>query len=991
MKRIIYCLCSFVLLFASFDAAARQSSFPRASRDSISAVLSRIVRREVLGGYVEVEFVRERGKILEVKASTALSYYPFREDNLRAIYDSVRARLPREYASCRLEIYSGKHLIDDLVPMMYRRRSDERRFTNPCSRQLVERSRTAGRPAAGLAGRHIAMWQSHGRYFDQRENQWRWQRSRLWETVEDLYTQGYVLPYLVPMLENAGATVLLPRERDLSKVEIIVDNDPGVDAGTRYREHGREKWDDAGVGFAHIREEYLTGQNPFTEGTARSVATTTREQPTAAAVWGAAIPERGRYGIYVSYKTLDDSSEDAHYTVCHLGGRTQFTVNQRMGGGMWVYLGEFDLPAGDCDTVVMLDNRSSHKGARVTADAVKIGGGMGNVARTVSAENRTTDIDYVAETSGYPRFCEGARYWLQWSGFPEDVYTPKENRDDYRDDYMSRAHWVNALMGGSERLPDKSGKSIPVDLAFAFHSDAGVRLNDDIIGTLGIYCTQDNEGRFEGGASRMRSRDLTDAVMSQIVGDIRALYEPSWSRRGMWDRAYYEARVPNVPTMLLELLSHQNFADMRYGLDPRFRFTVCRAIYKAMLRYLSFQYSKPYVVQPLPVAGFRAELTGDDEVELSWRAVEDRLEPTAVPTAYIVYTRIDDGGFDDGRRTESTCVRFKQHPDHIYSYRVTAVNDGGESFPSQTLAACRVSGERGRAMIVNGFDRVSAPMSVQGDSIAGFYNRYDEGVPYMRDISFIGEQHNFDRSLSKSDNDNYALGSSYNDYETEIIAGNTFDYAALHGRSIVRAGYSFSSSSREAVESGEVDLTRYDIVDLILGKQRSTSVGRGTSGYAFKTFTAELQQALRGYTDRGGALFVSGAFVATDLWHSPEATESDRDFACGVLHYSFGGNMATRRGEVRTVPSRFAARRSDMRFATCLNDSIYRVESPDVLLPTGKGAFTALRYTANNQGAGVAYIGKYRTFVVGFPFETITDAQTRDRFMSQVLRFLTEK
>lgn len=974
----------------SLEASAQQSDFPRASRDSISAVLSRIVRREVLGGYVSVESVRERGRILEVKASTALSYYPFREDNLRALYDSVRVRLPKEYADFRLEIYSGKHLIDDLVPLMYRRRSDGKRFTNPCSRQLVERTRVAGRPGAGLAGRHIALWQSHGRYFDQRENQWRWQRSRLWETVEDLYTQGYVLPYLVPMLENAGATVLLPRERDLSKVEIIVDNDRGVDAGTRYREHGGG-WTDAGVGFAHIREEYLTGQNPFAEGTARSVATTTREQPTAAAVWGAAIPERGRYGIYVSYKTLDESAADARYTVCHLGGRTQFTVNQRMGGGMWVYLGEFDLPAGDCDTVVMLDNRSSRKGARVTADAVKIGGGMGNVARTVSVENRTPDIDYIAETSGYPRFCEGARYWLQWSGFPEDVYTPKENRDDYRDDYMSRAHWVNALMGGSERLPDKSGKSIPVDLAFAFHSDAGVRLNDDIIGTLGIYCTQDNEGSFEGGASRMRSRDLTDAVMSQIVGDVRALYEPSWSRRGMWDRAYYEARVPNVPTMLLELLSHQNFADMRYGLDPRFRFTVCRAIYKAMLRYLSFQYSKPYVVQPLPVAGLRAELTGDDEVELSWRAVEDKLEPTAVPTAYIVYTRIDDGGFDEGRRTESMCVRFKQHPDHIYSYRVTAVNDGGESFPSQTLAACRVSGERGRAMIVNGFDRVSAPMSVQGDSIAGFYNRYDEGVPYVRDISFIGEQHNFDRSLSKSDNDNYALGSSYNDYETEIIAGNTFDYAALHGRSIVRAGYSFSSSSREAVESGEVDLTRYDIVDLILGKQRSTSVGRGTSGYAFKTFTAELQQALRGYTDRGGALFVSGAFVATDLWHSPEATESDRDFACGVLHYSFGGNMATRRGEVRTVPSRFAARRSDMRFATSLNDSIYRVESPDVLLPAGKGAFTALRYTANNQGAGVAYIGKYRTFVVGFPFETITDAQTRDRFMSQVLRFLTEK
>ena len=93
-------------------------------------------------------------------------------------------------------------------------------------------------------------------------------------------------------------------------------------------------------------------------------------------------------------------------------------------------------------------------------------------------------------------------------------------------------------------------------MALAFHSDAGVRLNDDIIGTLGIFYTRENKGKFEGGADRYRSRDLTDIVMTQIVEDIRSTYEPAWSRRGLWNRAYYEARVPGVPTMLLELLSH---------------------------------------------------------------------------------------------------------------------------------------------------------------------------------------------------------------------------------------------------------------------------------------------------------------------------------------------------------------------------------------------------------------------------------------------------
>lgn len=49
--------------------------------------------------------------------------------------------------------------------------------------------------------------------------------SRLFGTVEDLYTQSYVLPLLVPMLENAGAYVMIPRERDLSVHELIIDRD----------------------------------------------------------------------------------------------------------------------------------------------------------------------------------------------------------------------------------------------------------------------------------------------------------------------------------------------------------------------------------------------------------------------------------------------------------------------------------------------------------------------------------------------------------------------------------------------------------------------------------------------------------------------------------------------------------------------------------------------------------------------------------------------
>ena len=100
--------------------------------------------------------------------------------------------------------------------------------------------------------------------------------------------------------------------------------------------------------------------------------------------------------------------------------------------------------------------------------------------------------------------------------------------------------------------------------------------------------------------------------------------------------------------MLLELLSHQNFADMRYGIDPRFRFTVSRAIYKGMLQFLCSQYRMDYIVQPLPVDHMALRMIGENEIELSWKAVNDPLEPTAAPEKYIVYTRIGNGDFDNG-------------------------------------------------------------------------------------------------------------------------------------------------------------------------------------------------------------------------------------------------------------------------------------------------------------------------------------------------------
>ncbi len=838
----------------------------------------------------------------------------------------------------------------------------------------------------GLNGRNIALWQSHGWYFEPKLNRWEWQRARIFQTVEDLYTQSYVMPFLMPMLENAGAYVMSPRERDINTIEIIIDNDGGLAQGD-YLEHNAEnKWEDTGKeGFGYKKEVLKNGDNPFRDGTARMVETTTGSKISTAS-WSANIPKAGEYAVYVSYQTLDNSATDVVYTINAAGGSKQFAVNQKMGGGTWVYLGHFPLEKGK-HKIVELSNKSQDDDAVVTADAVKIGGGMGNVARIV--KEPLDDIDYGYVSSGYPRFTEGARYWMQWAGIPKSVYSVSDNVNDYTDDYKSRGEWVNYLAGGSSVLPNREGLNIPVDLAFAFHTDAGTKMDDTIVGTLGIYCT-DGGKKYASGTDRQVSGVFTDMIMTQIVDDVRKQYEPKWTRRDMWDKSYYEARVPEVPTMLLELLSHQNFADMKYGLDPTFRFTVSRSIYKGMLKFLAERDLTTYAVQPLAVNSMAIVNEGDGKYRLTWKATIDSLEETAIPFRYIVEERIGDGAFRKVGDVEIESWDIEVKDSEVHSYRVIAVNTGGKSFPSEVLALCHMEDKK-PVLVVNGFTRVSGPDTFDSGEIAGFYDTRDHGVPYIKDISYIGSMFEFRRNIPWMDDDAAGFGASRANYETKVITGNTFDYVATHGEAIKEAGYPFISMSLDAyVANGTPDGCL--IVDLILGKQKEIKVGRGAYGTKYKSFPAGLQQRLSEHANQGGDLFVSGAFIATDLWDnrfSDKATlASDQKFASSILGYKWRVGQASVTGEAYQVATRFKAfGKGDYKFNNTLNEDCYIVESPDSFYPADdKTGATFMRYSENNLIAGtVMDNGTHRAVCLGFPFETIKSGKERNRLMKQVL------
>jgi len=325
----------------------------------------------------------------------------------------------------------------------------------------------------------------------------------------------------------------------------------------------------------------------------------------------------------------------------------------------------------------------------------------------------------------------------------------------------------------------------------------------------------------------------------------------------------------------------------------------------------------------------------------------------------------------------------------MYRFRVTAVNEGGESFPSEILSVCRKTEEKGVVLVINGFNRLSAPDSFTAkDSIAGFLDFLDHGVPDGMQTNYIGSQYEFHRPIPWTDNDATGFGASNADYEATLVAGNTFNYPFVHGKSIVAAGYSFVSASSEAVINGQLSLNDYPVVDLILGKQKLTTVGRGVFPPRFKTFPDSLQARITDYCRVGGTIFVSGAYVGSDLWNTEQAKETDRQFAQNVLKYKFRTGHAAVTGNVKSVFSPYPQLKGDYHFYNRLNPEVYAVESPDAIEPADKNSHTIFRYSENNISAGIAYSGDYKTCILGFPFETISDESQRNQFMRGLLEFM---
>ena len=912
--------------------------------------------------------VNDSLQTVDITASTRLSELLFNDDMAETIYQEIGELLPDSIQTYDLTIKTNGWDLRQLVPNRLREHKDKARTwgnTDYHGRPWVSNASRPYEISEGLQNRHIALWASHGRYFNVKDSTWKWQRPPLFGTREDLFTPTIVTPYLIPMLQNAGAVVFTPRERDWQRNEFIVDNDTPE---TGYSEtNGHHAWQKTGaIGFAWHPGTYQDFENPFNEGTARMAATTDKLKNQSEVVWMPAITESGNYAIYVSYQTTDKSVDDAHYTVWHQGVPTEIRVNQQMGEKTWVYLGNFYFDEGQSRrNCVTLSNLSRHHHGVVTADAVRFGGGMGN-------------IDRGRGISGLPRCLEAARYYAQWAGMPYEVYSTKDGEDDYGDDINVRSYMVNHLAGGSVFVPDTTGLNVPIELSLAIHSDAGyTKDGKSHTGTLSVCTTTMNDSILNSGLTRLVSRDLADQLLFSIPDDIKRKYG-NWPTRELYDRNYSETRCPMVPSAILETMSHQNFADMRLGQDPNFRFDLARSIYKVVLRYICDMHHKKYVVQPLAPNRLSAVLTGKGEAKISWRAVYDEYEPTAKPTGYVLYTATGRSGFDNGTYIKGgteTSITIPVERDKVYSFRVTAVNEGGESFPSEVVSVYDVPEAQKTVLVVNGFNRLAAPKVVDNSINQGFDIEEDAGVTYGRTAGWLGYQTGWDKSKIGSERRD-GLGYTNDSLMGQFVAGNDFDYIRTHTQAIATARkYRVVSCSSEALEYNDVHPQRYEMMDLILGLNRND----GYSTVKYQVMTPIMREHVRLFANKGGALLVSGAYLGSDMQEPAE-----RRYLADVLKINYEGRDldSLQRDSIRGLGMEFTFHRH-------LNERHYAAHHPEILEPVYP-AFSAMKY-ADDYSACVAYSGNdYKAITMGFPLECIKDEPKRNTIMRGLLQFLLQ-
>ncbi len=737
-----------------------------------------------------------------------------------------------------------------------------------------------GQPQGALSGKTVWLSAGHGWYWSDTLNRWNTQRPNTYGLVEDFSNAEAVNYYLARYLWNAGADVQLVRERSMNEHEVIVDNDDGAPA---YTETG----------------SWTTSSTPGYGGGTYRYAISAADR-TATATWTPTLPEAGWYAVWAWYREGTNRPTDVRYEIHHAGGVTTVRLSQEVHGQTWRYLGEYYFAAGNGGFVTLI-NQSDDPGQAVIADAIRFGGGLGSIAEA-------------GGTSGEPRWEEAAKYWARYQGAPSSVWA---------NDVTARplyAEWESA-----KGYPGEAENAVYI----SWHTNAGGGTGTNTF----IHSTEPTPG----------SAALQDWIHAELIADLRAGWNPSWVDRGQRSADFGELReLSTMPGVLLEVAFHdtEDPGDADDLKEPVFRQIAARAVYQGIVKFYAEREGTAVHLLPEPPTRLVARATGPGQVTLTWSPPPccDGLVGDAA-TSYKVYHSDDGRAFDNGLETISpTLTLTGLPPGSLHFFRVTAVNKGGESFPTpvvavrlpDTLSQVGVGEGAPPFLIVDGFDRL-------------------------------------DQTALIPQWESSALGTARRMFLERM---QTYDYAVEHAQSLAACGLAFDGAVNEAVTAGDVALADYAAVDWFVGED-------STADAALDDAERSL---LAAYLDGGGSLLLSGSEIGYDL------VEQGRDpaFYGGYLRAAYRGDDAETYdfGATGGIFEGVSGSFDDSTQGT------YDVGYPD-RLGAANGSAVVLTYSGGSgDGAAIAYAGDYRLVYVGFPLETVTAEDVRTALFCAAADFL---
>lgn len=445
-----------------------------------------------------------------------------------------------------------------------------------------------------------------------------------------------------------------------------------------------------------------------------------------------------------------------------------------------------------------------------------------------------------------------------------------------------------------------------------------------------IYSSDDPGTAYVTTEAAAGSPALAELVHNRILDAVKALFDPSWYEYGggLYS-AYFGEINPSynneMPSCLVELAFHDNAADSMMLRNPRFRDIAARAAYQAVVKYFADRDGYDPVYLPGPPVELRTEVTDVGSVTLFWEApltdAEFYLGHPA--TGYIVQKSLDGRSFDKGVDVGNIFQFTDDISEGPAYYRVIAYNEGGVSFPS-VVSGVVYSGRVPQILVVDGFERV------------------DANTP------------------------RFTLGTSgSNRYILEYI--NSFNYFIEYAKVLGPLGFSVDYAQKSALSG--VDLSEYDAVIWFLGEQSSADT----------TFSTVEQSMISQFISDGGAFFVSGSEIGWDLVEKGSA--SDTQFYNEVLNvqyindssglYTFKGA-----GDLSGLDGNF----DDGTY-------FYQADYADVIEPfTVEGSQIMYYDEVSASGAGVlTSTSDKKVAVLGFPFETILNLETKKTIMEKVL------